>query len=127
MTLDSAGGARSGASVPSSFWSLVDPAGEHMKVTFGAGRQLFVPSSVYGFDVVDRYRAEGWRYRPAIHNHTLQRDGARIVLGVPVPSTSDVGLALRMAESRGLDSIRVTNGLFTFSAATDELTAFRRR
>jgi len=109
------------ASVP------LDEAGERVAVVFGAGRDLFPPQSVYGFDVVDDYLAEGWRYWYALHNHTLQRTGDEIVLGVPAPSTSDISLAGDLAEDRGLQSVRVTNGFYTFIAETDELSRLRGR
>ena len=33
-----------------------------LAVVFGAGREMYPPKSVYGFDVVERYRAGGWRW-----------------------------------------------------------------
>lgn len=96
-------------------------------VVFGAGDEMFLPSSVYGFDIVDEYVADGWRYWYALHNHTLQSSGDDIVLGVPVPSTSDVSLARILAEERRLESLRVTNGFYTFSARIEDLSEFRGR
>lgn len=99
--------------------------GEHDTVViFGAGSEMFPPRSVYGFDLVEQYRAQGWTYTFLLHNHTTQADGT---LGVPVPSTSDVALARNLAESLGLQRVRVTNGFYTFDAAVEELAAFRAR
>jgi hypothetical protein len=96
-------------------------------VVFGAGRELFPPRAVYGFDVVDRFLEQGWTFWYVLHNHTLQRNGERIALGVPVPSTSDVQLARNLAEARGLRSVRVTNGFYTFEASIEEMAEFRAR
>ena len=87
----------------------------------------FAAGEVYGFEVVDSIVAEGWSYWYAIHNHTVQKNGDLLALGVPAPSTSDVGLYRSLAEEMGLESLRVTNGFYTFSASTDELGAFRAR
>lgn len=96
-------------------------------VVFGAGSELFIPSSVYGFDVVDEYIRDGWSFWYTLHNHTLQRNGDRIALGVPVPSTSDVQIARSLVEARGMQRIRVTNGFYTFDAPATELSRFRGR
>ena len=98
-----------------------------MVVVFGAGPEMFPPREVYGFEVVDSILAEGWSYWYAIHNHTVQKNGDLLALGVPAPSTSDVGLYRSLAEEMGLQSFKVTNGFYTFSASTDELGAFRAR
>lgn len=96
-------------------------------VVFGAGNEMFPPKEVYGFDVVDRYLADGWIYWYALHNHTIQRNGESLALGTPVPSTSDVQLTRNLAAGRGLEGVRVTNGFYTFSASVDGLAAFRSR
>ena len=59
-----------------------------------------------------------------IRNHTRQHSGA---LGVPMPSTSDVRSVRWLAETRGLERARVTNGFYTFDVAIDELREFRWR
>ena len=97
---------------------------EEVAVVFGAGEETFPPRSVYGFDIVDDHLDEGWRYWYLLHNHTRQRNGA---LGVPGPSTSDVRLVRWLAETRGLERTRVTNGFYTFDAEIDELREFRWR
>lgn len=97
---------------------------EEVAVVFGAGEEQFPPNSVHGFDIVDDHVDEGWSYWYLIHNHTRQRNGA---LGVPGPSTSDVRLVRWLAETRGLERARVTNGFYTFDAAIDELREFRCR
>lgn len=103
------------------------PGSEELTIVFGAGTETFVPRSAYGFEIVDEYVAQGWTYWYALHNHTLQRSDGSSTLGVPVPSTSDVQLARNLAEDRGLESVRVTNGFYTFDATVDELSAFRAR
>ena len=105
---------------------LVRESGGTTEVTviFGAGMEFFPPMSVYGAEIVERYVAEGWRYRYFLHNHTIQADGS---LGVPVPSTSDVRFARSLATNRGLERIRVTNGFFTFDAPARELEMMRGR
>jgi hypothetical protein len=106
---------------------LLDAERGWLTVVFGAGDEMFLPRSVYGFDVVDDYLAKGWRYWYALHNHTLQPGAELFVLGVAVPSTSDVTLARALADDRGLESIRVTNGFHTFVAGIEELSEFRGR
>lgn len=101
--------------------------GPNLLVVFGAGSEMFPPREVYGFEAVDSFLAEGWSYWYAIHNHTVQKNGNRIALGVPVPSTSDVQLYRSLAEGMGLESVRVTNGFYTFSASVDDLQVFRSR
>ena len=96
-------------------------------VVFAAGSEMFVPRGFYGFDLVDDYLADGWEYWYAIHNHTIQRNESRLALGAPVPSTSDVQLLRGLAADLGLDSVRVTNGFYTFSAAVGDLSQFRVR
>ncbi len=104
-------------------------AGPDLVVVFGAGSEMFPPREVFGFEAVDSILAlaEGWSYWYAIHNHTVQKNGDLLALGVPAPSASDVGLYRSLAEEMGLQSFRVTNGFYTFSASTDELGAFRAR
>ena len=97
---------------------------DEVAVVFGAGEEMFPPSSVHGLDIVSDHLDQGWRYWYLLHNHTLQANGA---LGVPVPSTSDVGVVRWLAETRGLERVRVTNGFFTFDAGIDELRDFRGR
>lgn len=98
-----------------------------LTVVFGAGDDMFPPKSVYGSDVVEQYVARGWRYWYVIHNHTLQRNGDRIALGNPTLSTSDVQLVRSLAAERGLESARVTNGFYTFSASAEEFSRMRSR
>lgn len=102
-------------------------AGPRLAVVFGAGAEMFPPRWAYGLDVVDRYRSEGWSYWYSLHNHTPQRNGELLALGVPVPSTSDVGLARALFEDRGMELVRVTNGFYTFSGTSEDLAAFRAR
>ncbi len=101
--------------------------GTDLFVVFGAGSEMFPPREAYGLDVVDSVLAEGWSYWYAIHNHTVQRNGDLLALGVPGPSTSDVGLSRALAEERGLQFAKVTNGFYSFTASAEELGAFRAR
>lgn len=105
-----------------------DVAGRaELAAVFGAGSEMFPPRAVYGMDIVDRYRADGWRYWYALHNHTLQKNGARLALGTPGLSTSDVQFMRSLAATRGLESARVTNGFYTFTAKASELNRLRSR
>lgn len=97
---------------------------DEVAVVFGAGREMFPPKAVYGFETIDEHLAQGWRYWYVLHNHTRQADGA---LGVPVPSTVDVRFSRSLAEDRGLERVRVTNGFYSFDAAIDEIAGFRAR
>src|SRR5690606_16682245 len=95
---------------------------DEVVVVFGAGNERLPPRPAYGFEIVDTYLAQGWRYWYSLHNHTRQADGT---LGVPVPSTSDVHLARNLAESTGLERLRVTNGFYTFDAAVEDMARLR--
>ncbi len=101
--------------------------GPDLLVVFGAGSEMFPPRDVYGFELVEHFLAEGWSYWYAIHNHTVQKNGDLLALGVPAPSTSDVGLYRYLVEEMGLEFVRVTNGFYTFSASADELRTFGAR
>lgn len=96
-----------------------------LMVVFGAGRSTLVPRDYYGFDVVSDLMTEGWDLWYAIHNHTIKSHRGRLALGMPVPSTNDVQLLRSLSESLGLDSVRVTNGFYTFRASVDELSGMR--
>lgn len=101
--------------------------GADLVVVFGAGSEMFPPREVYGFEIVHRFLAEGWTYWYAIHNHTVQKRGDSLGLGVPAPSTSDVRFYQSLGKEMGLDSLRVTNGFYTFNASIKELSALRAR
>lgn len=101
--------------------------GTDLLVVFGAGSEMFVPGEFYGFDVVGDLLDDDWSPWYAIHNHTVKRNGDRLALGVPVPSTNDVQLLRSLSESLGLDSVRVTNGFYTFRASVEELDRMRSR
>jgi hypothetical protein len=100
---------------------------DDLTIVFGAGSDMFPPKTVYGLEVVDEYLSNGWTYWYALHNHTLQKNGELIALGVPVPSTVDVQFARNLAGMRGLENVRVTNGFFTFTAPVNDLAEFRAR
>jgi hypothetical protein len=99
----------------------------HLTVLFGAGREMFPPKSVYGFDVAAERVAEGWEYSYVLHNHTLQRNGDRLALGAPALSTSDVQLMRSLAGDAGLRNARVTNGFFTYVVRAEHLGRLRSR
>jgi hypothetical protein len=88
---------------------------------------MFPPKPVYGFDVVDEYLWEGWDCWYATHNPTLQRNGARLALGNPTLSTSDVQLTRSLVANRGLESARVTNGFCPFTVDAKDLRLFTSR
>ena len=88
---------------------------------------MFPPKSVYGFDVVNEYVARGWRYEYALHNHTIQKNGDRLALGTPALSTSDVQLSRNLVETTGLESVRVTNGFYTYRVGAEDLGLLRSR
>lgn len=98
-----------------------------LAVVFGAGKEMFPPKAVYGFDVVDEYGARGWLYWYALHNHTIQTNEDRLALGTPALSTSDVQLTRSLAESAGLESARVTNGFYTYTVPAMQLGLLRSR
>lgn len=98
-----------------------------LAVVFGSAEEMYPPKTVYGFDVVDEYVAMGWRYRYALHNHTIQRNGELLALGTPALSTSDVQLTRNLATGAGLESARVTNGFYTYLATAEELGQLRSR
>lgn len=98
-----------------------------LAIVFGAGEEMFPPKTVYGFDLVDEYRARGWRYRYALHNHTIQQNGDHLALGTPALSTSDVQLTRSLASGAGLESARVTNGFYTYSVPSAKLGLLRSR
>lgn len=106
---------------------LRDEERQRLVVIFGAGEGMFPPTAVHGFDVVDEYLEDGWHYWYLLHNHTVQSGDARVVPGVPVPSTSDVRLFRALADGRELETVRVTNGFYTFIGEVGELSRLRER
>jgi hypothetical protein len=100
--------------------------GIRLLIVFGAGSDTLVPRGWYGTDLVGEYLNDGWRLWYVIHNHTTQKNGGRLALGAPVPSTNDVQLNRALAV-QGLDSVRVTNGFYTFRASTADMSLFRAR
>ena len=88
---------------------------------------MFPPKEVYGFEIVRRFLAEGWSYWYSIHNHTVQKRGDSLALGIPAPSTSDVQFYRSLGKEMRLDSLRVTNGFYTFNGSINELGALRAR
>jgi len=101
------------------------PGGTRLLIVFGAGSETFVPRGFYGTDLTGEYLNDGWGIWYVIHNHTTKKNAGRLALGAPVPSTNDVQLNRALAVQLGVDSVRVTNGLYTFSASTDDMSQFR--
>src|SRR5690606_41452404 len=89
---------------------------DEVVVVFGAGNERLPPRPAYGFEIVDTYLAQGWRYWYSLHNHTRQADGT---LGVPVPSTSVLHLARNLAESTGLACLTITYVSVTYDVSVD--------
>ena len=98
-----------------------------LKIYFGAGDGPFPPQSVYGIDEVAADVAAGWMYVAALHNHPLQARGATSMLGVPVPSTSDVSLLSGLVARLGLREVWVTNGVYTGVVSAANLARFSGR
>jgi hypothetical protein len=113
---------------PSEFLASVlrrgDREPKEVIIVFGAGNNMFPPKSAYGLEVVDEYLARGWTYWYVLHNHPRQPNGDA---GIPAPSTVDVQFVRALAKDKGLESVRVTNGFYTFSASVAQLTDFRAR
>jgi len=101
--------------------------GTRLLIVFGAGPDKLVPQGWYGTDLAGEYLNDGWVIWYVIHNHTTQKNQGRLALGAPVPSTNDVQLNRALAGQLGVDSVRVTNGFYTFRASTDDMNQFRAR
>ena len=82
------------------------------RIYVGASDQMFPPKSVYGIDQARADVADGWRLDVLLHNHTVQRRGDRMALGMPSLSTADVSLFRNLVDL-GLGSAWVTNGVYT--------------
>ena len=95
-----------------------------LRVYLGAGDSMFPPKEVYGLDEAGRDVAAGWHYVAMLHNHTIQREDGRIRLGVVAPSASDVQLLRSLVKRHGLESARVTNGLYTVEIPASQLEHF---
>lgn len=95
-------------------------------LVFGASDQTYPPKTVYGFDVVDSLRSLGWRWRYALHNHTLQENAGKRALGSPTLSISDVQL-MRGLAADGMEAARVTNGFYTFRVDPEGMERMRSR
>ena len=114
-------------SLPASVLRREAADGTRLLIIFGAGSDKLVPSGWYGTDLVGEYLNDGWGIWYVIHNHTTQKNGDRLALGAPVPSTNDVELNRSLAVQLGVDSVRVTNGFYTFRASTGDMSQFRAR
>lgn len=92
-----------------------------LRVYFGGGDTMFPPNEVYGLDEAGLDVDGGWRYVAMLHNHTIQRMDGRLRLGVPAPSVNDVQLLRSLVADHGLESARVTNGLYTVEISAEQL------
>jgi hypothetical protein len=98
-----------------------------LRIYFGAGDTMFPPKTVYGLDEAKADIAKDWRLAVHLHNHTIQKRAGRHALGSPAPSTSDVGLLRGVTEELGLETVWVTNGMFTGVVPAGELARYRTR
>jgi hypothetical protein len=92
---------------------LVLRRGEALRLYVGTSDQMFPPKSVYGTTQAAADVADGWRLDVVLHNHTVQRRGAKIALGMPTLSIADVSLFRHLVAELGLAGAWVTNGVFT--------------
>jgi hypothetical protein len=112
---------------PTEFIAHVLRKDGRLKIYFGASADPFPPKSVYGIEEVAADVAAGWLYWSAIHNHPLQTGGDTSLLGVPVPSTSDVSLLAGLVARLGLREVWVTNGVYTGVVTAENLIKFSGR
>ena len=112
---------------PTEFIAHIRRKDGRLKLYFGAGDGPFPPKSVYGIEEAAADVAAGWTYWVALHNHPLQTHGGKLVLGVPVPSTSDVSLLAGLVARLGLREVWVTNGMYTGVVNAANLVKFSGR
>ncbi len=84
-----------------------------LRIYMGGSDSLFPPKDFYTLDQVDKDLESGWDFQVMLHNHTVQKKGKEIALGVPAPSTTDVQFLQMLLAERGLKNGRVTNGFYT--------------
>jgi hypothetical protein len=87
--------------------------GDATRLYVGTSDQMFPPKAVYGTVQAAADVAAGWRFDVLLHNHTVQRRGDGIALGMPTLSTADVSLARNLVADHGLRAAWVTNGVYT--------------
>jgi hypothetical protein len=112
---------------PTEFVATVLRRQAMIRVYFGAGDMMFPPKTVYGLDESRADVAKGWQLAVHLHNHTIQKRAGKHALGTPSPSTADVGLLRGVAEDPGLETVWVTNGMFTGEVPAGELARYRTR
>lgn len=98
-----------------------------LRVYFGAGDMMFPPKAVYGIVESKADVAKDWRLVVHLHNHPIQQRAGKHALGTPSPSTVDVALLRNVAEDLGLETVWVTNGMFTGEVPAKELAKYRTR
>lgn len=106
---------------------LVLRRGAQTRIYVGASDQMFPPKSVYGLEQARADVAAGWRLDVVLHNHTVQRRGDRVALGVPTLSTGDVSLFRNLVTDPGLAEAWVTNGVYTAVVPTTDFRLFLGR
>jgi hypothetical protein len=112
---------------PTEFLAAILRRPGQLRVYLGASDVMFPPKSVYGLDQARRDVADGWQFAAHLHNHTLQRRAGKPALGVPAPSTNDVELLRGVASELGLQSVWVTNGLYTSEIPAAALARYHGR
>ncbi len=95
-----------------------------LRIWFGASNTMFPPKQVYTIDQAAADVADGWRYVAMVHNHTLVTYRGSWALGVPAPSVADVRFARSLIKRLALESIRVTNGVYTLEVKAAELEGY---
>ncbi len=90
-----------------------DAGRARLRLYVGASDQMFPPKAVYGTTEAAADVTAGWHLDAVLHNHTVQRRGDRLALGMPTLSTADVSLFSGLAGDAKLASAWVTNGVYT--------------
>jgi hypothetical protein len=101
--------------------------GSATRLYVGTSDQMFPPKAVYGTVQAAADVAAGWRFDVILHNHTVQRRGDGIALGMPTLSTSDVSLARNLVADHGLRAAWVTNGVYTAEVPAADFPLFLGR
>lgn len=101
--------------------------GTRTRIYVGTSDQMFPPKTVYGTTQAAADVTDGWRFDVVLHNHTVQRRGDRIALGMPTLSTADVSLFRNLVDDLGLRSAWVTNGVYTAEVPAADFPRFEGR
>jgi len=106
---------------------LVLRSATRVRIYAGSSDQMFPPKTVYGTTQAAEDIAAGWHLDVILHNHTVQRRGERMALGMPTLSTADVSLFRNLVTDLGLRSAWVTNGVFTAEVPATDFPLFLGR